>query len=192
MKRIDLKKYTKLESVYSVKLGNGLIFNFNQEKQAIQFLCKSSKFLTEKMVELNKLYYDCFLLYRQNWILFKPDSNKRSANIFEAERNIKDLFHQIDNSFEKMVWQSSTENGCYIVFQCFSFIIRSLRECLSSLNIISMRQNLISLKYNVISLQNQLISLDRDIKEYEIKKAVGFFDVERLENVTSVLMSKVI
>jgi len=191
MKKVELKHYSKVSDSYQVKLGNGFGFDFKQEKQAQEFLRKLSKHLTEKLFEMNHLFVDGFSLYRQNWILFKTDSKKQAA-LLQAERKIKSDFDLIQQSFEKIVWQSNTVNGNYVVYSSFYFIINSLRSVCSYMNDLAERQNLTSLKYSIVILQNSITQIDRDLNEYEVKKATFFFERSRLDDNNQTIMSKVI
>ncbi|TRX70532.1 hypothetical protein [Carboxylicivirga sp. M1479] len=192
MKKIELKYYSKTDDIYTVRLGNGLEFEFKQEKQAQAFLRKTSKNLTEQLTFINHVYSQMFLTYRQNYLLFAPNSGKRQANIFQAERNINDYFTGVASSLNKSVWMSNTKNGNYIVFSAFYYCIYAFRNVCAELNLLVERQKLTTLKYQLINYHNEINLIERNLNEYEQIKAVRMSNRARYDDINSVTMARVV
>nr|WP_319398219.1 hypothetical protein [uncultured Carboxylicivirga sp.] len=193
MKKIELRTYSKtIDENYLVKLGNGFEFEFKQEKQAISFLRKTSKFLTEQLAFINHVYTNVFVTYRQNYLLFSPSANSKQAPIFKAERNLNELFIGVSDSLNKSVWMSPSQNGNYIVFSAFYYCINSLRNACYELNVLVERKNLTALKYELTNYQNEINLIERGLNEFEQLKAIRSTDRARFMDITNISMSKVV
>ncbi len=192
LKEIKLTYYRIIDDKYVVKLGNGFEFAFNQERQAKAFLNKTSRFLTEQLSFINHIYSSVFLTYRQNYLLFAPNSGKRQAEIFQAERIINDQCSRISESLNKAVWMSNTRNGNYIVFSAFYFCVSALRTVCSELNLLVQRQKLTTLKYQIVNYHNEINLIERGLNEFEQLKAVRVFERARLDDLESIQLSKVV
>ncbi|WP_143525133.1 hypothetical protein [Labilibacter marinus] len=192
MKKIELKYYTKIDDCYRVKLGNGFEFSFKQEKQAQSFLRKTNKFLTEQLAFINHVYSQVFLTYRQNYLLFTPDSGKRQGAILQAERNINKYLTGVSESLSKSVWMSNTKNGNYIVFSAFYYCVSALRNICLDLNQLVERQKLTTLKYQVINFHNEVNMIERSLNEYEQLKAFAVIERVRYQDIEKITMSKVV
>jgi hypothetical protein len=192
LKKIDLKYYSKSDEIYSVKLGNGCEYHFKQERQAKAFLNKTNRFLTEQLAFVNHVYTNIYCCYRNNYLLFSPNSGKRAADIYQSERNINDLCQGVTASLEKAVWMGNTTNGNYIVFSAFYYCCNALRNICYNLNNLSERQNLTSLKYQVSSFINEVNVIERGLNEWEQMKVVRVFERARLTDIETINMAKVV
>ncbi len=192
MKKINLKKYCKIDNIYVVKLGNGYGFEFLQEKKAQTFLKKINKHLTEQLYFINEVYASVYYTYRQNYLLFTPNSNLRQQNILQAERKINDLSNGIVSNLMKAVNMSGTENGNFIVYASIYYCLYALRSICMELNRVVERQKLTTLKYQIISYHQQINNIESELNKYEQTKAVIHFDKAKVIDLELVNMSKVI
>jgi len=193
MKKIILTNYSiNNNKEYSVTLGNGCCFEFPQEKQALAFLRKTSKYLTEQLVFINNIYSRIFQSYRQNFLLFKPDSGKRQQIVLQAERTIIVNIEGIHKALEKAVWMSSSVNGNYIVFSAYYYCVNSLRSICQSLGILTQRNTLTALKYELLAYHNEINQIERSLNEYGQIKAVRMIERARYSDIETINMSKVV
>ncbi|MBS2212143.1 hypothetical protein KEM09_12055 [Carboxylicivirga mesophila] len=192
MKKIDLKYYSFVDDKYIVRLGNGHEYEFKQERQAKAFLVKTSKYLTEQLNFSNHIFTNVILTYRQNYLLFSPNSGKRQADVYQAERDINDFINAIHKSLEKAIWMGSTNNGNYIVFSAFYYVCYALRNICANLNVLAERQKLTSLKYQLSSYQREINLIETSLNEFEQMKAVRIFERARYTDIESINMAKVV
>lgn len=192
MKKIDLKYYSLIDGKYIVRLGNGHEYEFNQERQAKAFLVKTSSYLTEQLSFINHVYTQIICTYRQNYLLFSPNSGKRQADVFQAERNINDYNNGVGKALDKAVWMANTRNGNYIVFSAFYYCCYALRNVCANLNILVDRQKLTTLKYQIVSYQREINLIESSLNEFEQIKAVRIFERARYTDIESINMAKVV
>ncbi|MCU4165226.1 hypothetical protein [Carboxylicivirga caseinilyticus] len=192
MKKIVIKNYEKALDGYLVKLGNGYEYLFNSEKNAQSFLRKTSQFLTEQLSFINHIYTNVFVCYRNNFLLFVPNSGKRSADIYQAERNLIEFLQRIPESLNKSFWMAQSENGNFIVFAAFYYCVTALRNSCFELNRLADRQKLTTLKYELINLQSEINLIERNLNEYELNKAARTGQHSRFMDIVNISMSKVV
>jgi hypothetical protein len=104
----------------SIHLGNGLTCYFSNLKEAKSYIVKTNSFLQLKLLELNKIYIDTWVEYR-NLYVYHYDI---IGNNVKIESNLIAL----EKSINLIVERSNWENGNHFTFSHFYKLIDCLLE----------------------------------------------------------------
>ena len=113
-------KHDVAETKYCISLSSDTVFYFPSLKDANKKRVEIEEYYTNHLYLINDLVLNTYSNYRHYLFLIKP---------FEI-RFMKQLFKEIDNSFEKVLKSISTENSNYFKFNA----IQSIYDCLSQVN----------------------------------------------------------
>lgn len=134
MRKIKLTNFRKPQpnavftndTMYRVYLGNQKFIFFRNEKQTLQYLADTNRFLNNNLQILNQLYIQLFGEFREIW--FYGD-----AHDLETTR-IHGTFKNVDEAFDNVFIKSThPENGNYYSFVYTEAICKRLIEATNAM-----------------------------------------------------------
>lgn len=181
MKKINLKRFSKIGNTYSVALGNGTLHEFTSQKQTQRFLQDTSFFLTQKIYELRDAYAYMWNEHHELWGYFRHDKKTMNVGFYERDRNITRLLSEIQSSFNLIIDRSHYEGGNHSTFSHLSSILRSLREVIQALTpIIHSRSNTIK-KYQYNNLLIALARIEGEISNYGYITTTNYINTSKIQ-----------
>ena len=181
---LTVRTYTNVDDNYVVKLGNGTVHEFSNEKKCKKFLVKSSKFLTKRYNRLNLIFADVFSLYRQVYFYFDDNRNKRHSSLYADRRKVNSLVSYIEKQFEQLTFIGIRSDGNFLVFPNLYSLIESLIEILLIIRKLNAKKSYAATQIRCDFLISQLQECKSEIQNYSLKSA-SYFDSEALTSQNS-------
>jgi hypothetical protein len=96
MKTFRIKRYTDSKDGYVVQLGNGTTHTFKNLIKTKAFLAETNRFMTESFVEINEIYLQAFVMWRQQLVLSDAIlfDNRCKAALEAAESTLYNSWHK--------------------------------------------------------------------------------------------------
>lgn len=171
---LKIQHYVKIANLYFVTLGNGCKFEFKTEKSCKNFLCKTSKFLTAKFNELNLIFGDAFLLYRQNYFYLDNNRHRPHAELYSTRRAVNDEISTIEDLFAKLSFNSYMADANRIMFFQLFQICNYLTEVILHVKQVNSSKSFAAVDIRADFLLNQVLSIKSELQNYNLSKAVAF------------------
>jgi hypothetical protein len=171
---LKIQHFTTKGKIYSVTLGNGCSFNFKTEKSCKCFLCKTSKFLTEKFNQLNLIFGDAFLLYRQNYFYLDNSRHTPHQQLYTTRRQVNEDIKAIEDLFEKLSFNSYMADANRVMFQQLFQICNYLTEVILHVKQVNSSKSFATVDIRADFLLNQVLSIKSELQNYNLSKAVSF------------------
>ncbi|QIA08264.1 hypothetical protein [Draconibacterium halophilum] len=171
---LSIKTYTHVHEHYVVKLGNGTVHEFSNEKKCKKFLVKSSKFLTKRYNRLNLIFADVFSLYRQVYFYFDDNRDKRHSELYADRRQVNALISYVEKQFEQLTFIGIRSDGNFLVFPNLYSLIESLIEILLIIRKLNSKKSYAATEIRCDFLINQLQECKAEIQNYSLNSATSF------------------
>lgn len=165
MRAIALRSITVTEKGYSVFLGNGSLNNFKNKKLALQFLADTTRFINIKAVELNDLYCQVFIIYRQSYFTFFTPAREKKYEYMKLEQTVRNNLDIAAEMFDKLTGMHASNNTyCFIDIQKICFFLTPAVEALITVN--KNRNNTI-VAHLLGTFTERLTRIAKEITEYK-------------------------
>ena len=171
---LKIQHFEKRNNFYFVTLGNGCKFEFKTEKACQCFLCKTSKFLTAKFNELNLIFGDAFLLYRQNYFYLDNNRHRPHAELYSTRRQVNNEIAAIESLFEKLSFNSYMADANRVMFHQLFQICNYLTEIFLQVKKVNQNKSFAAVDIRADFLLNQVLSIKSELQNYNLSKAVSF------------------
>jgi len=175
MKKVELKNITKSSNQYSVYLGNGTAHKFSSNRNALQFLNITNRFLTQRLYDARELYSSVWNKYQHQWGYFSHNKKSMDSELRETDRLCHQLLTGCDDSFNQVVIHCGLTNGNYFVFIKLNNIIDNLSETIRHLSNMSRKQSATAELYCYDNLFKRLQNLKSELSNYGFVEAKHLF-----------------
>lgn len=172
MKNCKIKNYSVKGSKYQVALGNGCLFVFKSIKHKDKFLTVTSKFLTECLIKINRVYIQTFSKYREAWFYFYDEKKPNPYLHTRTEIECKADLIAVQDILDRLVLLCKGVNGNHWTFSMLDKSCSILITTLSGLKTLhASRSNTFEL-YECNALINDLVIIKSSLKNYGLAEAV--------------------
>jgi len=175
MKEIRLRHISSKGKIHEVCLGNGTINTFNSLRDARQFIATTNNFLTDKIHDLNLIYSEVWVAYRNNWFYLDNGRKQGNADNYQLERDCEHLITTTHNLFNLSTERCGFTIGNYFVFIHLSKITDNLENIVRILSQIYGQRKDGNAIYHMDSLVRRVMYLRNEINDYGKRSTTKHF-----------------
>lgn len=168
MRTVHLSKITPTDKGHNIALGNGTRTSFANKKDAKKFLADTNRFLTHRLIELNEIYSNAFVQYRQLWFTLSNSRRGTRTSYKEDEKTIKAGLDTVHHFFDRI---SGAGYGFddYMVFVDCRKICLFLSEVLKCLVHLNKKRNNTVQYYSLENMLTRCVQISEEISNYSTK-----------------------
>lgn len=136
MKKISLKNIDPADKssvyikrkLYSIYLSEGRTFEFANKKDAVSFLADINRHLNMCLYELNMIYSQLYVEYRENWYYFLSDYRNANTGLIRMDQNLRKCFDSAQTCMDRIVFNTRGINGHSFVYSFFKSLCDALTQ----------------------------------------------------------------